>query len=403
MIYLDHNSTTPLCAEAAAAILDCYRNGWGNPASSHEIGRRARRVLEEARDGIGRLLGADLSGVHSDRVIFTSGGTEANNLAIFGLAGFGLAGDRPGHGVISAIEHPSVSGPAEQLARRGWRIDRLPVTNQGVVRLDMLAELLRPDTRFVSLMLANNETGVLQPIAQAGRICYTAGVPLHTDAAQAIGKIPIDFRALGVSVLTGAGHKFSGPLGVGVLVCRPEVTLNPVMFGGFQQQGLRPGTESVALAVGMHAALAWWDKEPASREDRLGELRDSFEQAILDELPDVVVNGVDAPRVPQTSNLSFLGLDRQALWMALDMASVACSTGSACASGSQEPSSVLRAMGLAEAVVASALRFSVGRMTTAEEVGEAARRIIKVVNQLRSQKTPRKSPSKAPAGSGKTL
>ena len=398
MIYLDHNSTTPLAPEAAKAILDCYRNAWGNPASSHEVGRRARRVLEEAREGIGRLLGADLSGVQGDRVVFTSGGTEANNLAVFGLAG-----ERPGHGVISAIEHPSVSGPAEQLNRRGWRIDRLPVTSQGIVRVELLAELLRPDTRFVSLMLANNETGVLQPIAQAARICYTAGVPLHVDAAQAVGKIPVGFRALGAGVLTAAAHKFNGPLGVGVLICRPNVKLDPVLFGGFQQQGLRPGTESVPLAVGMHVALqsGHQAREPLGRQ--LGELRDSLEQVILGGLPDVVVNGGDAPRVPQTSNLSFLGLDRQALWMALDVAGVACSTGSACASGSQEPSPVLGAMGLAKGVVASALRFSIGSTTTADEVAEAARRIVKIAKQLRQQKSPRKMPPKAPAGSGKTL
>ena len=289
------------------------------------------------------------------------------------------------------------------MIRRGWRIDRLPVTNQGVARLDVLAELIRPDTRFVSLMLANNETGVLQPIAQAARICYEAGVPLHTDAAQAMGRIPVDFRALGVSVLTAAAHKFNGPLGVGVLVCRSDVKLEPFLFGGFQQQGLRPGTEAVALAVGMHAALRSWGDEQGSRRTRLGELRDSFERQLLSELPDFVINGLDAPRVPQTSNLSFPGLDRQALWMALDMAGVACATGSACASGSQEPSPVLRAMGLAEAIVGSALRFSVGVSTTADELAEAARRIINVVKQLRSQKSPRKMPAKANAGGGKSL
>jgi len=398
MIYLDHNSTTPLLPDVVAAINDCYRNTWGNPASSHEFGRRARRALENAREGVGRTLGADLSGTRADRVIFTSGGTEANNLAILGLAG-----DKPGHGIISAIEHPSVSGPSDQLARRGWRIDRLPVTPQGVGRLECLAELLRPDTRFVSLMLANNETGVLQPIAQAAAICYAAGVPLHTDAAQAVGKIRVDFQALGVSVLTAAAHKCHGPLGIGVLICRPEVKLDPLLYGGFQQQGLRPGTESVALAVGMHAALQTWEREGGMRTFRLAELRDSLESSLCAELPELVINGRDAPRLPQTSNIAFLGIDRQALWIALDMAGVACSTGSACASGSQEKSPVLRAMGLPEGVVASALRFSVGCTTTAEEVAEAARRIVKIVNQLRSKKSRQKSAAKAPAHVAKSL
>jgi cysteine desulfurase len=398
MIYLDHNSTTPILPEVAAAIHDCYRGTWGNPASSHEFGRRARRGLENAREGVGRALGADVSGTRPDRVVFTSGGTEANNLALFGLAG-----DKPAHGIISAIEHPSVTGPAEQLARRGWRIDRLPVSRQGVVRIDCLAELLRPDTRFVSLMLANNETGVLQPVAQAAAICYAAGVPLHTDAAQAVGKIPVDFRTLGASVLTAAAHKFHGPLGIGVLICRPELKLEPLLFGGFQQGGLRPGTESVALAIGMYAALQSWERETDQRTRRLAELRDSLEAALLAELPDVVTNGGGAPRVPQTSNISFLGLDRQALWMALDVAGVACSTGSACASGSQEPSPVLRAMGLAEGVVRSGLRFSVGATTTGDEVAEAARRIVKIVNQLRSKKSRQKSAAKAPAHAAKPL
>jgi cysteine desulfurase len=343
-------------------------------------------------------LGADLSGTRADRVIFTSGGTEANNLAIFGLA----AGP-PAHGIISAVEHPSVTAPAEQLERRGWRIDRLPVTRQGVAAVDLLAALLRPDTRFVSLMLANNETGVLQPIAQAARICYAAGARLHTDAAQAVGKVPVNFRALGVSTLTVAAHKFNGPLGVGALVCRSDVALAPTLFGGFQQQGFRPGTESAPLAAGMYAALQLWDQDEGLRRARLAELRDSFERTLLAELPDVHINGGDAPRVPQTANVAFLGVDRQALWMALDAAGVACSTGSACASGSQEPSPVLRAMGLDDAVVGSALRFSIGRTTTAEEIAEAARRIVNLVKQLRSQKSPRKTPAKAPARSGKPL
>jgi cysteine desulfurase len=253
------------------------------------------------------------------------------------------------------------------------------------------------------LMLANNETGVLQPIAQAAEICYAAGVPIHTDAAQVVGKMPVDFRLLGVSALTGAAHKFNGPLGVGVLVCRAEVELAPTFFGGFQQQGLRPGTESVPLAVGMYAALQTWERGGGGPRARLTELRDSFERTLLGKLPDVIVNGGGADRVPQTSNLSFLGLDRQALWMALDRDGVACSTGSACASGSQEPSPVLRAMGLDAEVVGSALRFSVGVTTTADEIEEVCLRIIKLVKQLRAQKSPRKMPVKSPATTGKGL
>jgi cysteine desulfurase len=271
------------------------------------------------------------------------------------------------------------------LEKQGWRIDRLPVSAYGVARLDRLAELLTPQTALVSVMLGNNETGVLQPVAEMAAACRAAGVPMHTDAVQVVGKLPVDFRRLGVDVLTATAHKFHGPGGIGVAIVRGDLEFEPLMWGGFQQGGVRPGTESVPLAVGMYVALEKWEREQTHRRSVLVELRDSLEGGLRAQWPDLVVNGIEADRLPHTSNISFPGLDRQALLMALDMAGVACSTGSACASGSNEPSPVLLAMGCDEAVVGGSLRFSMGATTTADEICQAVARILKVVNDLHRQ------------------
>jgi cysteine desulfurase len=388
-IYLDHNATTPVLPEVIEAMRACYAEPYLNPESQHEFGRRARRRLEEARERIGELVGAKTTGRDADTVIFTSGGTEANNLALRGLIG-----DRPpGRLVTSALEHPSVTALTDDLARFGWQIDRLGVDRRGVLRADMLPEmlrpgysLLRPDTTAVSAILGHNETGVLQPINRISAACAQHNVPLHTDATQVVGKLPVDFRALGAATMSFAAHKFHGPLGIGALVVRHDTQLAPQLFGGFQQAGLRPGTESVALAVGMQSALDLWHEERDARRARLESLRDDFERAIRDGWPEVVVIGGEVARLPQTSNLAFVGLERQALFIALDQAGVACSTGSACASGSSEPSPAHLAQGLAEAEISSALRFSFGASTTADEVAESSRRILRVCNDLRQRK-----------------
>ena len=356
------------------------------PASTPQADALATRWRK--REGIGRILGAEIDHFDADRVIFTSGGTEANHLALVGLAG-----DEPAQAVISAIEHPSVIGPAEYLQReRGWRIDRLGVSPAGQVELDRLPELLRPDTRFVSVMLGNNETGVLQPVAELARTCAAAGAPLHVDAAQAAGKVPVDFRALGAALMTVAAHKFHGPVGIGALIVRQGVELRPQMFGGFQQAGLRPGTEPVALAVGMHAALAAWQREEQQITQRLTELRDEFERGLLAECPELSVNGLAAERLPHVSNVTFPGVEGQVLMMALDLAGVCCSTGSACASGSSQASPTLLAMGLKKELAESSLRFSFGRTSTAAESTEACGRILKIYKDLRDKNSARKSP-----------
>jgi cysteine desulfurase len=381
MIYLDHNATTPLLPEVAEAMRACAARSAGNPSSQHAFGRRARQALEDAREGIARLVGADLDHSPPDQIIFTSGGTEANNLVMFGLIG-----DVPGHLLISPIEHPSITASAEVLAGRGWQVERLPLLPTGVVDLGPLADLLRPSTRLVSVMLANNETGVLQPVEEIARICQRSGVLTHTDAVQVPGKLPLDFRRLGVGTMTIAAHKFHGPVGIGALVLRAGLRLQPQLYGGHQQAGLRPGTEPVVLAVGLHAALVAWQREHDARLRRLTSLRDRLEQTLLSAWPELKVNGAAAPRLPHTSNISFPGVEGQALLMALDLAGIACSTGSACASGASEGSPTLLAMGVEKSLGRSSLRFSLGATTTEEEVVEAADRILRTYNELRQGK-----------------
>ncbi|MGO9108705.1 MAG: cysteine desulfurase family protein [Thermoguttaceae bacterium] len=391
-IYLDHNSTTPTRPEVVEAMARCYAAGYANPASQHQPGQRARRILEDARQRVAEILGADLNCLKPDRLIFTSGGTEANNLAILGIAQAGCR--RCGQVIVSSIEHACVLEAAEHLMELGWRLDTLPVDRQGVVQADALKPLLATTLRsspeegeaeagrLVSAMLANHETGVLQPIEHLAGICSSAGVPLHTDAVAAAGKVPISFRGLGVTALSIAAHKFQGPLGIGALIVRHETTLVPMLFGGHQQEGLRPSTESVVLAVGMQTALELWQKEQVEHCRKLTALRDRFESGLKAGRPDVIVHSEGVARLPQTCNIAFPGLEGQILLLALDMAGVACSVGSACASGSTELSPTLRAMGLPNDIVASSLRFSLGATTTEAQIDEAIVRILRVCQEL---------------------
>jgi cysteine desulfurase len=270
--------------------------------------------------------------------------------------------------------------------RRGYEMVTGIATYDDGVLCDRFVEALDSQPRLVSVMLANNETGLILPVAELAAECRERGILIHSDAVQAVGKIRVSFRELGVDAMTVAPHKFHGPLGIGALLMRHGVKLQPQMFGGFQQGGMRPGTENVALAVGFHAALNLAINDLADRAARMQSLRDELEKTLQAELPEMVIIGEHAPRLPNTSCVSFPGLDRQALVIALDLAGVACSTGSACASGSSEPSPTLVAMGLPEDIIRGAIRFSVGAFTMTGEVAEAARRIIKTVKHLRSQK-----------------
>jgi len=383
-IYLDHNATTPLHPEVLEAMARCWLEGFANPASQHQPGQRARRVLEDAREEIAELFGAEGSGPRADRVVFTSGGTEANNLAVLGIARASCR-EGPGHVVVSAIEHASVLEPAEHWLEQGWRVDSLGVTDQGVARANLLPGLLSPATRLVSVMLGNHETGVLQPVTELARTCAEAGVPMHTDAVQVAGKLPVRFRELGVAALSVAAHKFQGPLGIGALLVRDDLPLEPLEFGGPQQWGLRPGTQCVPLVIGMLTALRIWRRDGEAHRCRLATLRDRFEARLRAGFPDLIVNGAGAERLPQTSNVAFPGLDGQQLLLALDsVMGIACSVGSACSSGSSELSPTLLAMRLPKEVVAGSLRFSLGVTTTEAEIDEAVRRILLVVNELRS-------------------
>jgi cysteine desulfurase len=391
-IFLDHNSTTPVLDEVVECMAACYRGKYANPASQHAQGRSARRMVEDARDAIATALGARTDGPARDRLVFTSGGTEANNLALLGMAA-----DSRGRLLVSSIEHPSVMGPGGVLAKRGWQVDLLSVNRDGVMDVQAFEGVLQsqfadgPDTAgekspcVTAVMLGNNETGVLQPLAELSRIVAGYGIPLHTDAVQVVGKLPVDFQQLGASTLAFSAHKFHGPQGIGGLLIRGDAPIAPLLYGGFQQGGLRPGTEPVALVVGMQKALEIWQRDYADRISRMTALRDRFEAGLRLRIPSVVVNGADAPRLPHTSNVAFVGFDRRALAMALDLEGVACSTGSACASGSSEPSPVLIAMGLAKEVVAGSLRFSLGATTTEAEIDEAVERTVRVVTRMRGQ------------------
>jgi cysteine desulfurase len=343
----------------------------GNPASAHAVGRRARRALEDAREQIAELLRA-----HSDEVVFTSGATEANNFAILGLAG-----DPPGRLISSRIEHPCVIEPLEHLTARGFAGIWLAVSADGIVTPDSLAAALTDDTRLVAVMLANHETGTVQPVAEL--VKCASGAAFHCDAAQAVGKMSVDFHALGVTTLSLSGHKFGGPPGIGALLVSRCAKPEPLMYGGPQQRRRRPGTEPVALAVGLAAALDDALHEREAESARMLALRRRFLAALRDSGISFMLNGPELGGLPHVLNLSFPGCRGDALLMALDLVGVCCSTGSACSSGSLLPSPVLKAMGLPEERLISALRFSLGPTNTEADIDEAAKHLVHAVSRVR--------------------
>jgi cysteine desulfurase len=349
--------------------------------------------LENAKQRIGELLGAKMDGPASDRVILTSGGTEANNLALMGLSMAEFAATRSSiyprrsHVVYSAIEHASVTQAADHLAKLGVAVHSIGVDSAGVILARQLAAVLDEippgeSVRLASATLANSETGVIQPIGSLAEMCRQHGVAIHTDATQAIGKSAIDFRRLGVAAMTCAAHKFNGPMGIGALILHNDAALAPQLHGGFQQAGFRPGTETTALAIGMQTALEAWHRDADALRTRLAGLRDRLQRNILAGYPAAALIGQEAPRLPHTANIAFVGLDGQELAMALDLDGVACSTGSACASGSSQPSPAHVAMGLDDSVARSAIRFSLGIQTSDTEIDLATERILKACNRL---------------------
>jgi cysteine desulfurase len=370
IINLDNNASTPLLPEVWEAMRPFMLADAGNPASSHALGRRARRALEDARETVAQLLDAQ-----PDEVLFTSGATEANNLAILGLAG-----TNPGTIFSSAIEHPCVVEPVQQLAKRGFAHRPLPVSTQGIV--EPFHDKWPSDTRLACLMLANHETGAIQPVGELATLLGGAA-PFHCDAAAAAGKMPISFRKLGVTSLTITAHKFHGPKGIGALLLRKQAKLTPLFFGGHQQHAKRPGTEPAPLAVGLAVALNLTVRQMETHRRHCLALRQRFLQLLRAGAEPIVLNGPEESGLPHTLNLSFPGCAADVLLMNLDLAGIACATGSACSSGSLLPSPVLQAMGVPADVLRSAMRFSLSGLTTMVEIEEAAQRIIMVTNRLR--------------------
>lgn len=374
-IYLDHNATTAIDPEVLGAM-EPYWLSAGNPESRHSAGRVARRAWERAKESVARILEAEPS-----EVIFTSGGTEANNLAIFGLAG---THESPGHLIASPIEHPAVAEPVARLEAEGFTVSRPSVSAEGIACAEEWARSFQAaDTRLATLMLANNETGAIQPVARLAELARERGIPFHTDGVQAVGRIPVDFHALGVTTLAASAHKFHGPVGAGLLLVRTGVRLRSSLVGGGQQQGRRPGTVAVPLAVGLAAALERWHDEHCERAARWQLLRERLEGGLIAALGAecVVRNGPTDPalRLPQTLNVGFPGLDGDALLMQLDLAGVAASLGSACASGSTRLSPTLVAMRVPDDRLRSSVRFSFGAFTTLAEIETALTRIVEVV------------------------
>ena len=381
-IYLDHNSTTPIDPRVVDAMVDCQKMGYVNPASQHRMGQEARAKLESLRSEMVEMLGGRAGGTEADRLVFTSGGTESNHLALLGLL---LDGHRRpvGRALISAIEHPSIMGAADCLQKSGVSVERLPVDRSGVLKLDCFVEAIEAPARLVSVMAANNETGVIQPVRQVVERCAEKSILVHTDAVQAVGKIPASFSSLGVDAMSLTAHKFHGPRGIGGLLVKHGVSLNPIVGGGFQQMGIRPGTEDVALVAGFHRALQLYHQEAEARQQRTQDLRDKLQDRISNDCPDVIVVGASADRTPNCLNVAFPGIDRQAFLLAADMRGLAISTGSACASGSSDPSPVLLAMGLEQEAVEGSIRLSLSHQTTDREINLAADHISKINKDLR--------------------
>ena len=375
-IYFDNNATTHMDSVVAECMHSLNLEGTANPASQHRQGRRALHLIEAAKTDILKAVDAPWAGMDSAQVILTSGGTEANNLAVFGMLKM-----RPGIAIVGSTDHPSILEAAKH-DRDPSEFRVLSVDQRGQFNKEQLAHWLETETvSFVSLMLGNNETGIIQDLKTICEMCRPYGVPVHSDIVQAIGKIPVSFRELGLSAATLTGHKIHGPVGVGALIVDSELKLEPVMIGGGQQLGLRAGTEPVVPAVGLACSL----REiigalEAGEFEKVLKLRDEFEQLALG-LENVQVVGADAPRLPHTSNLSFIGADRQALHMALDLAGLACSTGSACSSGSSRPSGSLVAMQLPDDVVRGSLRFSLSRFSTHKEVNQAFSILSEALNR----------------------
>jgi len=379
MIYLDYNATTPLCDAAREAMLPYLDRHFGNPSSVHAAGRETRAAIDNARDKLAALLR-----VKPNEIIFTSGGTESCNLAVFGLARCRMQGG--GHVISAKTEHHAVLNAIEHLEKHeGFEVTWLNVSRDGIIDVDQLADAIRPETRLVSSMSANNETGVVQPMREISKICREGGVLLHSDMVQSFGKIDTDLSL--VDAASFAAHKFYGPKGGGFLFLRSGLSIQPIMFGGAHENERRPGTENVAAIVGMAAAAEWTLRGRETEQQREAQLRDDLWTLIAENVPDAKQNGVNAPTLANTLNVSLLGIDSEMLLIALDLEGVCASSGSACMVGSVVASHVLLAMGLPMERARSAVRFSLGKWTTADEIKAAGDAVRKIVDRLNARKS----------------
>ncbi len=370
--YFDHNATTPVSQEVLDTLLPAMAEVYGNASSIHYQGQLAKQRLEMARRQVASLLHCD-----AREIVFVSGGTEANNLALFGTA------QASAHIITSSIEHPAVLNACSELARAGVDVTRVPVGVDGIVDPDDVRRSLRSNTVLVSIMHSNNETGALQPIQEIARVTQEAGVRLHVDGVQALGKVPVDLRALGVDLYSISGHKLYAPKGIGALYVKANTKLRPLLFGGRHERELRAGTENVPGAMALGRAALAASQALASEQSRLTALRNRLESEILARVPDCGVNCAAGPRLPNTSNIFFDGIEGEAMVISLDLKGFAVSSGSACSSGAVEPSHVLLAMGLAPERARSSLRFSLGASNTDKQVDALIQAVVESATRLR--------------------
>lgn len=377
-IYLDHNATTQPAPDVSEAVARVTRDTWGNASSVHHFGQQAKAVIDEARAQVAALLGTEAS-----EITFTAGGTEADNAAIRGAAEAREASGRR-HVVTTSIEHEAVLNTVKALGRRGWRTTVVPVGPSGIVSADEVIAAIGDDTAIVSVMHANNEIGTIQPIAQIAAAARERGVLMHTDAVQTVGKIPVSVGDLGVDLLSLSAHKFYGPKGVGALWVRRGVRLAPFVTGGRQERGRRAGTENVPAIAGLGVAAALARQKMGGETPRLAALRDRLEQGILASIDGVERNGAASPRVPNTANVSVDRVESESLLIGLDLEGIAVSSGSACSSGTLEPSHVLKAMGLPHGRTLGSIRFSLGAANTDAEIDRVVAVLPGLVEKLRS-------------------
>jgi len=377
-IYLDHNSTTPVDPAAISAMLPFFGDEFGNASSIHTFGQCARAAVETAREQVAALLNAK-----PQEIVFTSGGTESDNHAIFGVVQPLLESRPRPHVITTAIEHEAVLNTCQALEKQGATVTYVSVSRDGLVDVDALRDALRPETALITVMHANNELGTVQPLAEIGRIAAEHDIYFHTDAVQSAGKIQVDTQALRLDLLSISGHKLYGPKGVGAIYIKGGTRLRQFLYGGHHQRGFRPGTENVAGIVGLGKAAELARVSLAEDFSHVVKLRDKLEQGLLSCVPDCHANGAAAPRTPNTSNISFSGIEGEALVIALDLKGLACSTGAACSSGAVEPSHVLTAIGLPALEARASIRFSLGRHTAEAEIDAALEIVPAAVAQLR--------------------